>query len=51
MDSIALLFEFPMFCFQFSTFVEVAEDLIRFTDLLVDNVFPDVYFIISGHIQ
>ena len=35
MDSIDLLIEFPMFFFQFSTIVEVADDLISITDLLV----------------
>ena len=34
-DSIVLLIEFPNFLFRFSANVEVAEDVISFTDLLV----------------
>ena len=43
MDSMALLIDFPMFFFQWSTIVEAAEDLISFTDLLVDNICYDVF--------
>ena len=39
MDSVAFIIEFPRFFFKFSTIFEVAEVLIGFTDLLVDNIF------------
>ena len=37
LDGFLLMFliDFPLFFFRFSTVVEVAEDLISFTDLLV----------------